>query len=132
MMNQSQQTIKLTDLNTDTPIDIEAAVSGLGGDPSIFYMMLGNFEKMTLLDHINKMKDAYDNDDHSNFKEYAHSIKGSSGYIGASRLYYACYFIQEHYVFERFDLQMQYYPTFVEAAIEFKTFSRKIIAENDG
>ena len=65
-------------------------------------------------------------------KEGAHSLKGSSGYIGASHLHYACYFIQEHFMFERPALMMEYYPTLIEAAIEFRVFSRKIIAEYKG
>ena len=60
--------------------------------------------------------------------ELAHKIKGGSGYIGAGRLYYACYFIQEHYVYKKHSLMLEYYPTLVEAAIEFRLESRKLIA----
>jgi len=28
-------------MDISTPIDIETAINGLGGEPSIFYMMLG-------------------------------------------------------------------------------------------
>jgi HPt (histidine-containing phosphotransfer) domain-containing protein len=31
--------------------------------------------------------------DHKKFKDEAHSLKGSSGYVGASHIHYACYFI---------------------------------------
>ena len=89
-------------MDISTPIDVDMAVTGLGGDASIFYMMLANFERMSLNEHVKKMVDAYDKNDHEQFKHLAHSVKGASGYIGASRLYYVCYFIQEHYVFERY------------------------------
>ena len=62
-------------------------------------------------------------------KEAAHSLKGSSGYIGASHIHYACYFIQEHFIFERFPQMMEYYPTLLEAAVEFRIYSRKLLAE---
>lgn len=65
-------------------------------------------------------------------KDLAHSLKGASGYIGASRLHYVCYFIQEHFVFERNEKMLEYYPSLVEAAIEFKKYSRKIIAQFKG
>lgn len=63
-------------------------------------------------------------------KEGAHSLKGSSGYIGASHLHYACYFIQEHFIFERHEQMMEYYPTLLEAAVEFRIHSRKLLAEH--
>ena len=37
------------EMKIDKPIDIDLAVKGLGGDASIFYMMLASFENMTLL-----------------------------------------------------------------------------------
>lgn len=57
-------------------------------------------------------------------KNDAHSLKGSSGYICASHLHYSCYFIQEHYIFGRHQEMLEYYPTLVEAAIEFRIYSR--------
>ena len=65
-------------------------------------------------------------------KTLAHSLKGATAYIGASRLHYVCYYIQEHYVYERYEKMIDYYPSLVEAAIEFKVQSRKIMAENKG
>jgi HPt (histidine-containing phosphotransfer) domain-containing protein len=35
----------------------------------------------------------YENKNYLEMKNLAHSLKGASGYIGASRLYYMCYFI---------------------------------------
>jgi hypothetical protein len=35
-------------------------------------------------------------------------------------------------VAEHFDKMLEYYPTLVEAAIEFKLYSKKLIAENNG
>lgn len=90
-------------MDITNPIDIEMAITGLGGDPKIFYMMLGNFEDMTLTEHMKNLVVPYDTKDHKVFKDLAHGLKGASGYIGASRLHYVCYFIQEHFVYERYE-----------------------------
>ena len=70
--------------------------------------------------------------DYDNYREFAHSLKGASGYVGASRLHYACFFIQEHHYHKRYQEMLEYYPLLVEAAIEFRVFSRQINAENNG
>jgi len=41
--------IRTSEMKIDTPIDIELAVKGLGGELSIFFMMLGQFENMSLV-----------------------------------------------------------------------------------
>ena len=40
--------VKVTDMDIATPIDVNTAIQGLGGDPQIFYMMLGNLEDLAL------------------------------------------------------------------------------------
>ena len=87
---------------------------------------------MTLNDNMAKMTERYDAKDYTALEEQAHGLKGASAYIGASRLHYACYFVQQHYEYERFEKQLECYPALIEAAIEFKTHSRKIIAEDKG
>jgi HPt (histidine-containing phosphotransfer) domain-containing protein len=59
--------------------------------------------------------------------DVAHKIKGGAGYVGASRLHYAAYFMQDHYLKGRLDDMMSYYPTLIEAAIEFKIYSVKVM-----
>ena len=116
-------------MDTSTPIDIDLAIQGLGGEPQIFYMMLGNLESMTLNPTMKNIIVPYEQKNYQEMKDLAHSLKGASGYIGASRLHYVCYFIQEHFVFQRLDKMVEYYPSLVEAAIEFKIYSRQIIAK---
>jgi HPt (histidine-containing phosphotransfer) domain-containing protein len=81
------------EMDTSTPIDIDLAIMGLGGEPKIFYMMLGNLEEMALKKTMAEMVNEYDNKNYKKMKDQAHSLKGASGYIGASRLHYVCYFI---------------------------------------
>jgi HPt (histidine-containing phosphotransfer) domain-containing protein len=119
-------------MDTSSPIDIDLAIQGLGGEPQIFYMMLGNLEGMTLNPTMKNIIEPFEKRQYKEMKDLAHSLKGASGYIGASRLHYVCYFIQEHFVFERYEKMLEYYPSLVEAAIEFKIHSRKIIAKFKG
>mmetsp|Transcript_14670 Transcript_14670/g.24990 ORF Transcript_14670/g.24990 Transcript_14670/m.24990 type:complete len:133 (+) Transcript_14670:28-426(+) len=120
--------IKVQEMDISTPIDVDKAIQGLGGDPNIFYMMLENLEKLALIKTMRELVPEYDNRNFQAIKDLAHSLKGASGYVGASRLHYACYFIQEHYVYDRKEKMLEYYPTLVESAVEFKIYSRTIIA----
>jgi HPt (histidine-containing phosphotransfer) domain-containing protein len=67
---------------------------------------------------------AFEEKNYQKMKELAHSLKGASAYIGASRIHYCCYYIQEHFVYERYDKMLEYYPSLVEASIEFQKYSR--------
>lgn len=91
-------------------------------------MMLGRLESMSLQQGMKKIKDAMASNDYENMNCGAHTLKGSSGYVGASRIHYACYYIQEAFVSQQYDVMYERYPALVEAAIEFKRFSRKILA----
>ena len=90
----------------------------------MFYMMLEKFEDMSLIECMTNLANDIDEMNFLKMKNDAHSLKGASGYICASHVYYACYFIQEHYVFSRYKEMLEYYPTLVEAAVEFRIFSR--------
>ena len=127
--SEGNKPIVVLDIDISTPIDVKKAIEQLGGMPMMFYMMLEKFEDMTLMSEMEKLAKAYDDKDFYWMKEHAHSIKGAAGYICASKLHYACYFIQEHHHFDRFKEQMEYYPTLLEAAVEFRVFSRQILAE---
>jgi hypothetical protein len=40
--------VKLQNMDVSTPIDVDTAIRGLGGEKSIFLMMLSKLEDMTL------------------------------------------------------------------------------------
>lgn len=107
--------ISVMDFSIETPIDIKRATETLCGNPNMFYMMLSKFEDMTFLNLMQKIADAVDKAegaDPSKTEEYekiyhdifdpVHTLKSPAGYIGASHIHYACYFIQEHYVYKRY------------------------------
>jgi HPt (histidine-containing phosphotransfer) domain-containing protein len=94
--------------------------------------MLNQFEDMTLKKTMKEIVPTIKAKDYDSYKNLAHALKGASGYIGASRLHYVCYYIQEHHLKKRHQKMLEYYPSIVEAAIEFKVYSRKLLAEKDG
>lgn len=128
MLADLKAKIKVCDFDISTPIDVNTAIQGLGGDPETYYMMLGSLEEMTLISCVKEIKTNYDNRNYEQIKHHAHSLKGASAYIGASRVHYQCYFIQHYYVEKNYDEMLKFYPGLVEAAIEFKIHSRKLIA----
>ena len=89
----AEQQIKVLEMDTSSPIDIDLAIPGLGGEPQIFYMMLGHLEGMTLNPTMKNIIGPFEQKNYEEMKDLAHSLKGASGYIGASRLHYVCYFI---------------------------------------
>ena len=62
----------------------------------------------------------------------AQTLKYSVGYVGAGKVYYACCYIVDAYTDKDIQAMLQYYPLVVEAAIEFKRFSRKFLSEIKG
>jgi hypothetical protein len=52
--------IKVHELNITNPIDAEVAIQGLGGEPMIFYNMLGNLESMSLNSTMKEIISAYE------------------------------------------------------------------------
>ena len=58
-------------------------------------------------------------------------LKGSSSYIGASNVHYMSYFIQENFEYKNIDKMWAYYPGLIEACIQFRTYSRTIIAKRE-
>lgn len=83
----------MIDIDTSRPIDLKKAIDQLGGSPEMFYMMLEKFEEMSLIECINNIANDVNDNNYLKMKNDAHSLKGASGYICASHIYYACYFI---------------------------------------
>lgn len=120
---------RVVDLSIKNPIDVTKAIELLGGEASIFYNMLGRLETISLLPTLKDLAIAFDKKDFAQIKNKAHALKGASGYVGASRVHYSCYQIQEHYTMGNYEEMLLYYPTLIESTVEFRVYSRKIIAE---
>ena len=55
--------------------------------------MLGKLEVLSLNPSLKDLAQAVEERDFNKMKSKAHSLKGASGYIGASCLHYSCYHI---------------------------------------
>ena len=117
---------------SEKPIDMQKAVQLLGGNTRLFYNMLGKLESMSLVPSMKGIADAMVAEDYLDMKAKAHSLKGASGYIGASNVHYSCFQIQAQFEAKNFPGMIEYYPMLVESAIEFKIACRTILAENKG
>ena len=59
-------------------------------------------------------------------------MKGPAGYIGASRLHYACYYLQKAHIENEIEAMVEFYPLIVECAIELRYQLRELIWKYDG
>ena len=64
---------------------------------TIFYMLLENLEVMSITGCMSSIEKAITELDWNQMKNDAHSLKGASGIVGAGRVHYACFFIEEAY-----------------------------------
>ena len=111
------------------PIDSKQAIQCLSGNAKMFYSMLSKMEGMSINANMKQISDGLETENWAKMKNGAHSLKGSSSYVGAGYLYYACLYMMLAYGEENYVDMARYYPLLVEAVIEFKRFSRRLFAE---
>jgi len=87
---------------------------------------------LSLNPSLDALAQAVEERDYPKMKSKAHSLKGASGYIGASCLHYSCYHIQDQFMKGNCEKMLDYYPLLIESAIDFKIESRKILAMHNG
>ena len=62
----------------------------------MFYRMLGKYQEQSKFeDNMMELGKGLETRDTNRMKDGAHKIKGSCGYIGASRLHYATFYIHD-------------------------------------
>ena len=81
-------------------------------------MMIPEYESRSLLPYLDKLTAALNERDWDAIKFHAHTLKGPAGYIGASRLHYACYYICKAHSEGDVEQMIEYYPLVIETAIE--------------
>ena len=62
-------------------------------------------------------------------KDIVNNLKGGSCYVGASKIHWACCYILYYLDCDDYDMMINYYPSLVEAVLEFKVESRKMLAK---
>ena len=130
MSISNRPSVKWLDLDVTEPVDIKYAVSILGpNSQKLFYSMLEKFESTTIQTMTSKLAEGYSIQNWAGIFQAAHSLKGASGFIGAGKIHYACYYICEAYGKNDYKSMLLYYPLIVEAVIEFKRHSHKLTAD---
>ena len=94
--------------------------------------MLPQYEATSLIQILEKLAKEVAAKDWDQIKFQAHALKGPAGYIGASRLHYACYWIQRAHVEGDYQTMLEYYPLVIETAIELRFQVRVLLAKFDG
>jgi HPt (histidine-containing phosphotransfer) domain-containing protein len=77
------------------PLDQAGPIRQLGGNTPLYFMMLGRLEHMSINTNMRLIAEAIEQKDWDTVKQKAHNLKNACGYIGACRLHYACFFIEE-------------------------------------
>ena len=119
----------LRNFDLSTPVDFKQAVKGIHGDKRMFNKMLERLEVMSLNSCMEQIAAGMMHQNWTQIKNAAHTLKGSTGYLGAGYIYYACVYIMQAHGEEDFVGMTKYYPLLVEAVVEFKRYSRKLLAE---
>ena len=124
--------VQVMSISTQQPIDIPKGMEAFDNNQEFYLSMLESFFVTALKDIMPKLKKHYENKDYNNFHLMAHSLKGSSGYVGAGRLHYQCSFIQDAYLKDDFETMISLYPALIESVIEFKFFATDYILKHNG
>ena len=82
----------MEDLDINLVIDTEKAIKLLGGE-QLYRLMLPMYEGTSLITPMMQLAKEVETKNWEQMRFYAHALKGPAGYIGASRLHYACYYV---------------------------------------
>ena len=117
------------DFDLSLPLDYNKAVSALNGNEQLYFSMLSRFENSSLNECLTQLKEGIEGGELDKVYQGYHTLKSASGYIGAGRVHFACYFIQEAQRQKDMRKLMYSYPLLVETCIEFRIYARKFIAD---
>mmetsp|Transcript_35608 Transcript_35608/g.54446 ORF Transcript_35608/g.54446 Transcript_35608/m.54446 type:complete len:268 (+) Transcript_35608:36-839(+) len=122
--------IRVTNFDTNQPLDYITALD-ITRNKKVFYQILIKFLNQQLEEGMKNISDALDSANFKKYKEHVHTIKGSSGYTGAGRIHFDCYFIQESWAKKEYEEMRSRYNRLVEDVIEFYHFVLDYLASNE-
>lgn len=88
-----QRAVRSSEFDVRTPVDVHSAVQQFKGNYSLFFTMLARFRNEVLINQLNQIAKAMDEDNVHKVKELSQSLKTKSGQVGAGLIHYDCYFI---------------------------------------
>lgn len=119
--------MKCIDLDVNTPLDYNTALTQLKNNNNLYYMILCRFRNQNMLPVINQVSAAMDAFNWNKFRELAHSLKGSSGYVGAGQIQYDCFYIQDFHYKGQIDQMRERYSRLMENVISFIIYSKQYL-----
>jgi HPt (histidine-containing phosphotransfer) domain-containing protein len=87
----------VVNLDIATPMDYKEQIKNLG-DAKIYFKILERFEGMSLIQETKELVQWVNDKNYHEIKESVHKLKSTAGYVGASHIHYACYYMQDHYL----------------------------------
>lgn len=90
--------------------------------------MATRMESLTLEPSLASLAPQISKRDFAAIKATVHSLKGSAGYVGASRIHYCCKRMQTCYLEEQHESMLELYPYLIEAVQEFRTDLQLLLA----
>ena len=119
---------EILELDPKEPIDVKAALIAHNGDKAYYSNQLEDFEAMQLNVCMKEFANSVDARDKWQVKAQAQTLQESSGSIGAGHIHFICWSLQQACISNNFVAVIELYILLVEASIEFKRFSRKVLA----
>ena len=121
---------KTPNFNLTDPIDLETGVKSIGDEETFFSIMEG-FDRMTLLETLNKMKDCVETRDFPKLRDAAHSLKGAAGYLAAGRVFKLCESIHKCIDIAYYDGAIHLYPYFIAECITLRLHIKLLICKKN-
>jgi HPt (histidine-containing phosphotransfer) domain-containing protein len=114
--------------NLDEPIDLITGSTNVGGE-DLFYLIMDEFEDMTLMKNLTNMKEDVENKDYKKLREEAHSLKGASGYLAAGRVHKLSEQIQKAIDTNDIAKAISLYPRLIEESIMLRIHIKKLLSK---
>ena len=116
--NSSERAFKVIKFNTMEPLDptITAVMPR-----TVYFHTLSKYLADEQMKFFTKFKQCVEANDESamvDFKNQAHRLKGTSGYVGAGRVHYDCFFVLEAFQKSEFEKQRALYNRLVEDMVD--------------
>ena len=120
---------QVTFLDIEHPVDIMRPIERFCGNSRMYYGMLRRLEQMTLNQSMTKMANLINDKDYAEICNLSCMLKSACGYVGAGRLHYICFYIQDAIRNSKIQSIPTLYQQLVEESIAYKRYSRQILDE---
>ena len=131
--NNTPKTVKtpLDNLDLTTPLDFKLVLS-VYGDKRLFFHLIPSFEKQWLFKHFQSIANCARDGDFLELYLGVHSLRGGSGYCGASKVYADWWWIEQCYNSFQYVNMMKHLLNLIEHSAEFCVYSRIVICTYEG